>query len=318
MRRSAFIVTFSALAVQPIASGTAAGQSTDVVRVGVGPVDQAVPMVYAADSGLYKKYGVNVEIVKLPSGNALASAVSGGSLELAMASSLAAITAISRGLPFTIIGNLATYDSAKPDAAMLVLANSPIRTPKDLEGKTLAAVSLQDLNSIATFAWLDQLGVDRSTLKYIELPASASLAAMEQGRIVASTLYEPFYSTFMATGKVRALGHPYDGIAKRFSSSLMFGTKAWVDTHRDTVDKYLRATQEASQYIAAHENETPAILARFTGLDPAQITNVHHSARGTAISAADLQAVIDAALKYKVIQSSIPAQEMLCTCAPRR
>jgi NitT/TauT family transport system substrate-binding protein len=319
LRRFTLIAALTALVALPLSPASVLGQTDNtLVRVGIGPVDQATPMVYASEAGIYKKHGVNVEVVKLPSGNALAAAVAGGSLELAMGSTLAAVIAISRGLPFTIVGNLAMYDSSKPDAAMLVLANSPLRTPKDLEGKTLAAVSLQDLNSVATFAWLDSLGVDRTSLKYVELPASATLAAMERGQVVASTIYEPFYSAMMSTGKVRALGYPWDGIGKRWSSAVMFGTKPWVDSHRDLVERYLRATQEASQYIAAHESESAGIIGRFTGVDPAQLTGIKHAQRGTAIAPVDLQAVIDAALKYKVIQTTIPAQDMICSCAPRR
>lgn len=318
MRRAGFIAGAAAVAL-PTATGTAAGQGAEApVRFGIGPVDQATPLAYAAEAGLYKKHGVTVEIVKLPSGNALAAAVAGGSLELAMSSSLAAIIAISRGIPFTIVGNLASYDSARPDAAMLVLKDSPLATPKDLEGKTLAEVSLQDLNSLATYSWLDGLGVDRSGMKYIELPASATLAAMQAGRVVASTMYEPYYSASMATGAVRALGYPYDGIAKRYSSALMYGSKAWVDAHRDVVERFVAAAAEACAYIAGHESESAGVIGRFTGLDPAALANVHHPVRGVQIAAADLQPVIDAALKYKVIAASIPASDMLCSCAPRR
>jgi NitT/TauT family transport system substrate-binding protein len=316
--RSAFLTTLAAATGVPLSARKALGQTSDLIRVGIGPSDQVSPMVYAGDAGIYKKYGLNVEIVLLPTGNALLTAVAGGSLELTMSSSLAAITAISRGVPLTVIGNLSLYNSTKPDLAMLVLKDSDIHSAKDLEGKTLSGVALQDINTMSTNAWLDKLGVDRSTIKYVEIPASATLAAMEQGRIVASTVYEPFYSQIMATGKARVLGYPLDAISSRFSSGLLSGTKTWVDAHRDAVQKFLRALGEADAYISAHESESAAVMGKFLGRDMSSIANIHHAERTVAITPGDVQPVIDAALKYKVIPSSIPAADMLWSGALRR
>lgn len=104
LRRFALIVAFSLAAATRVA-----GQPAEpLIRIGAGPVDQATPLIYGVKAGIYKKYGINVEIVKLANGSAIALAVAGGSLELGQASALAAITAIAKGLPFTAIGNLAS------------------------------------------------------------------------------------------------------------------------------------------------------------------------------------------------------------------
>jgi len=315
-RRIAYAVLLALLALLPTATTRALAQADQpLIRFGTGPDDQSTPLLYAAKAGIYKKYGLNVQMVKMAGAAAVAAAIAGGSLEMGKASSLGAVTAIGKGLPFTIIGNLAYYDAAKPDIALLVLASSDIKTPKDLEGKTLAAVSLSDMNSVATFAWLDRLGVDRSTLKYVEFPASASLAAMEQHRIVASTIYEPYFSSFMATGKVRVLGYPFEAISKHFSDALIFTTKTWAADHPDAVRKFLQATEEASTYIAAHENVSAQLIAEFGDVDPGTLGNIHHAGRGIALSPADVQPVIDAAYKYKVIPTDFKAAEMICTCA---
>ena len=316
--RSAFLSAVAAATFVPLSRTQVFGQSADAIRLGIGPSDQVSPMIYARDAGLYKKYGLDVEITLMPTGSALLTALSGGSLDLTMSSTLAAVIAISRGLPLTMVGNLSLYDSRKPDLAMLVLKDAPIHSAKDLEGATISGVALQDINTLATNAWLDKLGVDRSTMKYIELPASATLSAMEQGRIVASTLYEPFYSEYMATGKTRVLGYPLDAIAKRFSDGVISGTKAWVDAHRDVVQRFLRALAEADAYMSGHESESAGVMARFLGHDIASVSNIHHAVRTVVITPGDVQPVIDVALKYKVIPSSIPAGDMLCSCVLTR
>ena len=256
------------VAALSIRSTTAGAQTNEPIRIGAGPVDQATPLIYGVKAGIYKKYGINVEVVKLANGSAIASVVAGGSLQLGQASALAAVTAIAKGLPFTVIGNLASYDSEKPDFALLVAANAPI--------------------------------------KYAEIPASAALAAMEQNRIVGATIYEPFLSADVASRKARILGYPYDAVAKHFSSALLFGSVKWVNE------------QEASLYVAAHENESAQLIAEFAGVDPSSIANIRHSVRGIVLNLSDVQPVIDTAAKYKIIPKAFPAQEMVCTCALKR
>jgi NitT/TauT family transport system substrate-binding protein len=293
----------------------AVAQTADLIRVGSGPDDQATPLLYGVKAGIYKKYGLNVEVVKLAGAAAVAAALSGGSLEIGKGSTLGVVTAISRGLPFTVIGNISYYDSDKPDIAILVPTASPIKTAKDLEGKTMSAVSLSDLNSIATFSWLDRAGVDRASIKYVELPASAALAAMEQGRIVGSTIYEPYLSSYLASGKVRVLAYPYEAVGRKFSNALLFTTSKWAAEHRDALDKFLRATEEASTYIGTHDSISTQLIAEFGGLDPATLGNMRHAKRGVALNASDVQPIIDLAAKYGVIAKAFPAKDMICSCA---
>jgi NitT/TauT family transport system substrate-binding protein len=305
------------LAVLQWAGPSAAQTAAPLIRVGTGPNDPSLTLVYADKGGVFKRAGLNVEVTRQTTTSVMAAAVVGGSLEIAQGSSLGAIQAIAKGLPLTLIGNLAIYNPDSPDAALIVLTDSPIRTAKDLEGKTMAGVALADMNTISTQMWLTARGADVSTLKYVEVPASASLAALEQNRIAAATVYEPFYSTFVATGKVRVLGYPYESISRRFADSVIYAEKTWAVGHGELIARFLRALNEATAYVAAHEAETAPLLAQFVGAQTAA-ANVHHPQRAVAISPADIQPMIDAAAKFNAIPKAFPAQDIICSCALMR
>lgn len=315
---AAALIAVLSLLVLPVTAAPLGAQQSPLIRIGTGPDDQATPLVYADHAGLFKKAGLNVEIDKLPGAAAVAAALAGGSLEIGKASSLGAITAIAKGLPFTIIGNMAFYDAKKPDLALLVAANSPVKTAKDLQGQTLAAVSLADMNSVSTFKWLEDRGVDHTSIKYVEIPASAALAAMEANRIVGSMVYEPYFSAFVASGKVRVLGYPFSAIGSRFSDAVLFSTRDWANAHPELVARFLKVVQDASNYIASHESESGPLIAQFGGLDPATVAHIHHATRGIAIRPSDLQPVIDVAAKYKIIPGAFPAEDIICSCALMR
>jgi ABC-type nitrate/sulfonate/bicarbonate transport system substrate-binding protein len=244
--------------------------------------------------------------------------LAGGSLDIGKGSTLTVVTAIAKGVPFTVIGNLSYYESSHPDIAMLTLATSGIRSQKDLIGKTVSSVSLQDLNMMATVAWLERGGVDRSQVKYVELPQSAVLSGLEQGRVDASSTFEPYLSAALATGKVRIVGYPHNEIAPKFSNAVLFTTVTWADAHRDTIARFLRASEEASTYIAAHDDVSNQLIAEFSGLDPAALGPIRHARRGIAIDLAAVQPIIDVAAKYHLIEKTFPAKDMMCPCALRQ
>jgi NitT/TauT family transport system substrate-binding protein len=306
-------------ALLPISSASqAVAQSSDLIRIGAGPDDPSTPLIYASQAGLFKKAGLNVELLKLAGAAVVGAALAGGSLEIGKASTASVVTAFARGLPFTVIGAIAGYDPTHRDVALVVPANSPIKTAKDMVGQTMAAVSLQDQGSIATFAWLDQRGVDWHTLKFVEISAAASLAAMDEKRINAASLYEPVLSADVATGRVRIIGYPFDGVATRFTEAVLFGNTAWVGTHRELVDRFLKVMAEASAYVSAHEAEVLPIAAAFGGADPTALAKISHPARGVALNVNDIQPIIDTLAKYKVIPAPFSAQDMICACALRR
>ena len=313
LRAFAYAAVLVALPFIPLQASAQAPLTT--LRLGSSPDVTAVPILYALKSGLYKKAGINLEIVKMNSGSAVMAALVGGSVDLGKSSSFGTLIAIAKGVPITVIGNLAYWDADNPDIALIVLANSAIKSAKDLEGKTLGASALQDINALTTLEWIDQQGVDKASIKYVEIPATATLAAMEQDRIVGSTVYEPFLSTFLATGKVRILGYPYNAVGRKFSDALLFADSKWAADHRDVVQRFLQASQEASVYVAAHENETSGLIGEFGGVNPS--IPIRTPGRGIVLDPLDVQRVLDMIFKLKQIPKPLLAKDVICSCALR-
>jgi NitT/TauT family transport system substrate-binding protein len=289
--------------------------ASPLIRIGNAPDDAGRPLLYAVQAGLFKKAGLNVEVVKLTNGSAVAAAVAGGSLELGKGSALTAIQAHAKGVPFTVTTNLADYSDAAPDTAMLVRRDAALKTPKDLIGKTIGVNGLQDFNTLTVYAWLDQNGIEPSRVKFLEIPYSAAVAAMEQGRIDAAMALEPMYSSALASGKFRVFARPWNALGKRFSEAVLFGNSRWVAEHKDMIVRLNRVVREAEAYVASHESETAYLAARYGGFDPNSLKDFHPPTRALALAPADLQPTIDAAAKYKLIAKAFPAQELICDCA---
>lgn len=97
----------------------------------------ATAYVYIANElGLFRRRGLNVEISRGFGSGPAAQTIAQGQFDFGMVGAGPLILTAARGLPITALGTI-NYDMTM---GVAVLADSPIRTPKDLEGKRIGAV----------------------------------------------------------------------------------------------------------------------------------------------------------------------------------
>jgi NitT/TauT family transport system substrate-binding protein len=320
-RGSRAVAALAVVATLAAATGpSAVAQSSKelpTLRIGAAMDDQSTPLLYAEQAGLFRKAGLNVVVNRMNSGAAIASAVAGGSLEIGKASMVNLITAHARSMPFTLIAPAGIYRSNVPDGGLIVGAKSTIRSAKDLSGKTIAVSSLNDLNSIATQDWIDQNGGDSRAVHFIELPPIAVPDALQQGRIDGATLWNPVMTEAVSAGKARIAAHVFDAIAGRYQVAAWFASDDWVAKHRDVVEKFAAAMHEANLYVASHEDETVPLIAKFLGVDVADLSHMARSMPASYLDPTEIQPVITAATKYKVISKDFAAQDFISPYALR-
>ena len=66
-------------------------------------------------------------------------------------------------------------------AAIMVAANSPIKTALDLQGKTVAVSAVGDISYLGIRAMIDAAGGDSTTVKWIEVPGATVSSAIQSG-----------------------------------------------------------------------------------------------------------------------------------------
>src|SRR5580700_5764819 len=181
--RIVIVTALLALGSAGVSFPVGAQTAPETILVGASSDDVVRPLLYAVDAGLFKKAGLDVQLVKLTNGAAVAAAVAGGSIQLGKGSALTPVQAYAKGIPFIVTANLANYSSDSPNIAMVVQNSAPIHVPKDLIGKTIGMVGLNDSNTLGVYAWLEKGGVDLTSVKFIELGNSAGAAALEANRV---------------------------------------------------------------------------------------------------------------------------------------
>jgi NitT/TauT family transport system substrate-binding protein len=293
------------------------GQGLTPVRVACVPNDDVTPLLYAQQSGLFRRAGLDVTATAATSGAAIAAAVAGAAYDIGLISMMGTITGHARGVPFVMIAPSLIYVSTDPSQQLLVLKESPIKGARDMPGKIVSCSAIRDVNWVSIRAWADLQGVDSSAIKFVEMPMSSVPAALQQKRIDVGSLLDPTLGDAMATGNFRSVGAPFDGVAKRWLVAAWSTTLDFVKKNRDTVDRFASVMRTATLYVNAHHAETAPLFAAFAGLEPGRVLAMKPVELGDYLDPRDIQPAIDVAAKYGIIEKSFPAQEMISPYAPK-
>jgi NitT/TauT family transport system substrate-binding protein len=310
MNRRTMVAAVAAFAAGPLR--VSSQQLTPLTIAGV-PEESIAPALYAAQNGAFRRAGLDVTIQSQSSGSAIAAGVAGGTYGIGKSSLVSLITAKSKGLPFVLVAGGGLYNAKNPNTAIVVRADSPIKTAADLNGKTLAVSALNGIYTLSTRAWMDANGGDSTTLHEVELPIGAVAEAVVSGRIASGALIDPELAEALAAGKVRVLTYNYTAIAPLFMYAGWFCTADYLVKNHATVAAFARAMREAATYVNAHPLETIPLLAKFTANDPERIAKMHHSAYATTLDPKLIQPVIDLCARYKNIPASFDATTMIAT-----
>ncbi|HEY5350325.1 MAG TPA: ABC transporter substrate-binding protein [Candidatus Lustribacter sp.] len=285
-------------------------QTLTELRVATTPTDTGAQVYYALDLGLFKKNGLDVHVSSINAGSAVATAVAGGSFDIAQTSITALASAHEHGLPFVIIAPGGAYSSKAPTSELVVPATSAIRSASDLAGKTIAVNGIKSITQIAVEAWIDQNGGKSADSKYYEIPFAQMSAALTAGRADAAFIAEPSLAKALEGG-AKVIGHAYDAVGSDFLISAWFCTTGYAKAHPDIVQRFSSAIAEASRWANDHQDESAKILEKYTKTQvTSKIVRVTYVDR---LIARQVQPLIDASAKYGALAKSFPATELFAS-----
>ena len=310
MRRIAFLGSAAAVAFPNIV----AGQTLPKIRLAGTASQDIIGSLYGIRGGVFRKYGVDVEYTYMSGGEAILSALIGGSLEVGKVAIFDIIRAHAKGVPIVMEAPSEVYRADFPDAALVVAKDAPYKKASDLNGKTMSSPGLGDFFAVSNMAWMDANGGDSRTVKFVELPGRATIAAIGTGRVDAASLAEPVLNDAVESGTCRILGYTMNVFGKQFVATAYVSTAAYARENPDVLARWRKGLSEAATYANAHRAEMIPIIAQTTNVDAQKIAAMPPSMAGTVAQLRDaklFQPLIDQAVKYKVIAQLFPYTDLI-------
>lgn len=264
------------------------------------------------ETGLFRKNGLDASLDRAASGAASVSAVVGGSFEVGKSSVMSLLSAHVRGVPIVAVSAAGEYDRSRVAAAsaIVVRQDSPVHSGADLNGKILAVPALNDSFSLAVRSWVDATGGDSSSLKLVELPMNSAIIALTSGRVDAVDLVPPYLAPALNGGAVRVVGDVNSATGPHHTESAWFTTIDYAQKNPDTVNRFMRTIRDGANYVNAHPAETAHLLTEFAKVQASDIGTLR-VLQGWRLDPANIQPLIDAAARYKMIPERFDARELI-------
>jgi NitT/TauT family transport system substrate-binding protein len=281
------------------------------IRIAAALSDPYTEPYYSLDAGMYKAEGLDVELTTFSNAGEIIQAMAGGAIDIGLADMIQVANAYNHGLPYAFFAGAGLYTSTAPTTVLCVAKDGPVKTPKDLEGKTVAVVALQSISSLSVQEWLRQNGADTSTIKIFEMPFSPMTPALTRGTIAAAFIAEPFLSS--VHDDVRWLGKAYDAIAKQFYVAAMFASRDWLTKNPDLARRVQRATYATARWANANHDASAVVLSKYSKLPVDRIHSMTRATFATTLDPKLMQPVLDLALKYNLIEKPVAAASLIQT-----
>ncbi|QXZ08230.1 sulfonate ABC transporter substrate-binding protein [Comamonas sp. Y33R10-2] len=278
----------------------------------IGYKKSAVNLVVLKQHGVLEKRFPSTKInwLEFPAGPQLLEALSVGSLDFGLTGDSPPVFAQAAGKDLRYVG----AEPPKPESsAILVQADSPLKTLADLKGKRIALQKGSSAHYLLVRA-LDKAGVAWADIQPIYLAPADARAAFERKSVDAWAIWDPFYAAteVALTPRVLSSGEGLSG-----NNSFYLASRTLVERHPQLIRALFDELTRADQLVQTSRKEAVQLVAAFSGLDT-NVVNRFIARRPsspttllTPAIVADQQRVADAFFRLGVIPRQVRVADIV-------
>lgn len=246
----------------------AAGQN-DKVKVGVIAIVDVAPLYLGKQKGFFTAKKIDLDLQTSQGGAAIVPGVLSNQFQFGFSNVTSLLLARSRNLPVKMVCNgvASTGVAGKDFGGVLVKAGSPIKSARDLAGKTVAVNTLKNIGDTTVRASVRKAGGDPKAVKFVELAFPDMPAALQAGRVDAIWEVEPFVTAVLGQGG-RLVASNYVDTAPDLTVATYFTSERLVQTDADLVGRFSAAMRQSLAYADAHPDEVRQVLSTYTKITP--------------------------------------------------
>jgi len=235
------------------------------VRINWTAVTGAQSGAYVAkEEGLFKKNGLDVELIHIPSSSRGIQAILAGEIAFSYMDGLNEAQANLKG------ANLAFVVGATNHMVFSLMAKPEIKRISDLRGKKIGITRVGSSTHTAALYALSQAGlkpVDYQILPLMEVPNI--LIALIAGQIDAGVVSPPTNSRARKEGFNELMNIAKEG--PEYVSVAIGTTRAYIKANEDTVRRVVRSYTEAVQLFRASKQIGMRVLQKYTKVKDQEI-----------------------------------------------
>jgi NitT/TauT family transport system substrate-binding protein len=292
--------------------GGGSASSPKTITVGTLPIANAAPMYLGMQKGFFKAEGLRIKPHVGEGGAALIPALMSNQDQFAFVGVIPAITAVAKSLPIRIVTS--SDDAAATEErdwqTLVVPKGSSIRGVEDLPGKTIAVNALRGLAEVVISRSLEKQGVDYHKVKMLEIPFPEMPAALEDHRVDAALLTEPFLSAVLARGGTQ-IDAPSVETLPSFPNGVYVASAKYIQQNGDVVDRFSRAMNKSLDYAQSHPDEVRKVIPTFTKTPAAAAAKLRLPAFDSKLDRKGIELEAQLTAKYGIIDKAPAYDDMV-------
>jgi ABC-type nitrate/sulfonate/bicarbonate transport system substrate-binding protein len=293
-----------------VIANTARGQLTSVKVGHNGFSDEAV-FYLARDVGIFKKNGIDLELIYIPGGSLSMQALIGNSLDLLLAGGTPMVYAQLKGADLRMIGgvnNLLPY---------VLVTRENITSAEQLKGKKVGISRFGSNTDFVVKLAATQLGLNpKSDIQIIQAGGQeARVVALKSGAVDATVLTPDVAFIGRKLGFHALLDFVDKGIEYQHVG---IGSRTdYLKSHGDTARRFMRAYLESIRYYFSHRDEAVRKSMQLLKVDDRQVGEISFELRKKTMptdgkpTVKGMQLVLDAAAEDDPKAKTLTPQQLI-------
>ena len=258
------VVAIALLAHRPV-------EAQDRVRLGLSSISATSGSIWVAEEkGLFKKQGVNVEVIFIGGGaSRVVSALLSGEIQFSVGGGDAVIRAALRGAD--------TVLTASPMSRGLqrLIVRPDIKTPAELKGKRVAITRFGSAGHWAFQLFVRKWGMRPEDFQLMQLDSSpAMFASLEKGGCDAAVLTIPSFFVAEERG-FRTLADPAD-MDIYYLQNTVDSTRSYLRANRSQAVGFVKGLIEGIAYFKKYKKESLDVLQKKLRIQSSQEKNIRY------------------------------------------
>jgi len=261
-----FCISVILLVFSPLGSLAA-----DRVRLGLSSISATNGSVWVAEEkGLFKKHGVDVEVIVIGGGGArVISSLIAGEIHFSVGGGEGSIRSQLKGVENVIVASTLTKGLQR------ILARPEIKTHQDLKGKRVGITQFGSAGHLVLLLMLKKWNMRTEDVQILQLGSSpAMLVSLDKGGVDAAVLTMPTF--FLAEEKgYRMVGDPAN-MDIFYLQNTLESTRSFVRKNRDQALKFMKGYIEGIAYFKKNKRESIDIMRKKLRIQSEQERDVRY------------------------------------------
>lgn len=240
-------------------------QAQTKIQIGCTATSDCASAMVAADHGIFKKHGLDAEMVLIGINSNIPAAILSNSIQIGGPTSTVFLQAVDGGLDLVAVAGASVMNPSSNGAITAFVRNGiTINEPKDFVGKKVGAPGLNAFLHVLFVKWLVEKGVDPRKVNFVEVTFPTMADIIKSGGVDAVLTAEPFVSR-MLNANLGSVGARYAVDLARTDPIIFYAaSREWADKNADTVRRFRDAVNEGAAMVNADRDLASASISKFT------------------------------------------------------